>query len=143
MEREVGHRVDWSRVHFLGRVPYADYKRIIQISRCHVYLTQPFVLSWSLLESMSMGATIVASDVAPVREVITHGETGLLADYFQPTDVAQKVIEVLSNPDDFRPMGRAARAHVVEKYDFTTRCLPVHVARINSLLPTDKQVAMT
>jgi glycosyltransferase involved in cell wall biosynthesis len=55
MEREVGDRIDWDRVHFLGRVPYASYRSILQISRCHVYLTVPFVLSWSLLEAMSMG----------------------------------------------------------------------------------------
>jgi hypothetical protein len=65
MEREVGDRIDWDRVHFLGRVPYASYRSILRISRCHVYLTVPFVVSWSLLEAMSMGATIVAVRCCP------------------------------------------------------------------------------
>ncbi len=133
MEREVGDAVDWSRVHFLGRVPFEDYQRIIQISRCHIYLTVPFVLSWSLLESMSMGATIVASDVAPVREAITHGETGLLVDFFQPEQLAAEVVKVLGSPADYAHLGPAARAHVVETYDFLTRCLPEHIAQINAL----------
>ena len=124
MHAEVGPDVDWDRVHFLGQVPYADYQKIIQISRCHVYLTMPFVLSWSLLETMSMGAVVVASDVAPVREAITDGETGLLVDVFDPKALAARVVEVLSRPKDFEHLGAAARDHVVEKYDFLTKCLP-------------------
>ena len=81
---QVGDRVNWEMVHFLGQVPFEDYKKIIQVSSCHIYLTMPFVLSWSFLESMSMQSTIVASDVAPVREAITHGETGLFVDFFDP-----------------------------------------------------------
>ncbi len=142
MEREVGDRVDWSRVHFLGRVPYEDYQRIIQLSRCHIYLTVPFVLSWSLLESMSMGATIVASDVAPVREAITHGQTGLLADFFQPEDLAAQVADVLATPADYAHLGQAARAHVVENYDFLTRCLPEHITQINDLAPNAAPIAL-
>jgi hypothetical protein len=84
MEREVGDRIDWDRVHFLGRVPYASYCSLLQISRCHVYLTVPFVLSWSLLEAMSMGATDRRLRRAPVREVLEHGKTGLLVDFFDP-----------------------------------------------------------
>lgn len=142
MEKEVGHLIDWDRVHFLGKVPYDAYQKIIQISRCHMYLTVPFVLSWSLLESMSMGATIVASDTAPVREVITHGETGLLADFFNPEAFAAQVVDVLARPDDFAHLGPAAREHIVVTYDFTTRCLPEHIARINSLIPAANAIKM-
>jgi len=143
MEREVGDRVDWDRVHFLGRVPYADYQSVIRVSRCHVYLTVPFVLSWSLLECMSMQATIVASDVAPVREVINHGETGLLVDFFDPEGLARQVAEVLARPGDFAHLGPAARARAVAHYDFDTRCLPEHVKRINSLAPRAKPIALS
>src|SRR6056297_563140 len=142
MEREVGDQVDWSRVHFLGRVPYDAYQKIIQVSRCHIYLTAPFVVSWSLLESMAMGATIVASDTAPVREIMTHGETGILTDFFDHEALAERVVEVLSRPADSAQLGPAARAHMVAHYDFRTRCLPEHVARINSLVPADKAIPM-
>jgi glycosyltransferase involved in cell wall biosynthesis len=142
MEREVGDRVDWDRVHFLGKVPYSAYKQIIQVSRCHVYLTVPFVLSWSCLESMSMGATIVASDTPPVREVITHGETGLLVDFHDHEALARQVIEVLAAPRAHARLGAAARDHVIARYDFETRCLPEHVRRINSLVPAAKRLAV-
>jgi glycosyltransferase involved in cell wall biosynthesis len=142
MEAEVGDRVDWSRVHFLGQVPYDDYQKIIQISKCHIYMTMPFVLSWSLLETMSMEATIVASDVEPVREAMTHGETGLLVDFHNPEALAQQVIDVLERPEDFAHLGPAARKHVIAEYDFLTKCLPEHIAEMNALLPQDKQINM-
>lgn len=134
MEEEVGHLIDWSRVHFLGRVPYDLYTQVIQISRCHMALTMPFVMSWSLLETMAMEATVVSTDVASVREAITHGETGLLVDFFDPDALASQVIDVLANPGAYAHIGPAARKHVVETYDFLTRCLPEHVARMNSLV---------
>jgi len=74
----------------------------------------PFVLSWSLLEAMSMGATIVATNTAPVREAVTHGETGMLVDFFDPDGVADQVIDILANPGAHARLGPAARAHVVE-----------------------------
>ncbi|MEM1237619.1 MAG: glycosyltransferase [Pseudomonadota bacterium] len=135
MEAEVGHLVDWDRVHFLGRVPYDTFKSIIQIGRCHIYLTMPFVLSWSLLEAMSMEATIVASDVAPVREVMTKGESGLLVDFFDPDALADRVVEVLAKPKSYAALGKAARAHVVAHHDFKTVCLPRHLTEMNALVP--------
>ncbi|NIZ13206.1 glycosyltransferase family 4 protein [Phaeobacter sp. HF9A] len=136
MEEELGDRVDWSRVHFVGRVPYEQLCKIIQISRCHIYLTMPFVLSWSLLESMAMQATIVAADVAPVREAISHDETGLLVDFFEPSALAAQVCDVLARPENYAHLGPNARAHVVAHYDFLTHCLPEHVSRINGLANT-------
>jgi len=140
MEEELGDRVDWSRVHFLGKVPYDQYQKVIQISRCHMYLTMPFVLSWSCLEAMSMGATMVGTDVGPVREAIRHGETGLLVDFFNPDALADQVVEVLANPESYAHLGPNARAHVVENYDFLTRCLPEHIARINNLVTTGAKI---
>jgi glycosyltransferase involved in cell wall biosynthesis len=142
MEREVGDRVDWNRVHFLGKVPYSAYQSIIQVSRCHIYLTVPFVLSWSLLESMAMGATIVASDTAPVQECMTHGEHGVLVDFFDHEALARQVVEVLESPGDFAHLGPAARAHVQERYDFFDRCLPAHLERINDLVPKKKAIRL-
>lgn len=136
MEKELGDRVDWSRVHFLGRIPYADFQRVVQISRCHVYLTVPFVLSWSLMEAMAMQATVVAADTEPVREVVTDGETGLLVPFLSPGALAARVIDVLARPGDFAALGPAARRHIVEAYDFQARCLPVHLEKISGLLPS-------
>lgn len=141
MEAEVGHLLDWDRLHFLGQVPYESYQQIIQISTCHIYLTMPFVLSWSLLESMSMGATIVASDVAPVREVMTHDKTGLLVDFHDAEAIAAQVVDVLARPRDFAHLGPAARDHVVTNYDFLTVCLPEHIRQINALVPEGKRIA--
>ena len=142
MEAEVGHLLDWDRLHFVGQVPYEDYKRIIQVSSCHIYLTMPFVLSWSLLECMAMEATIVASDVAPVREAMTHGKHGLLVDYFEPQALADQVIDVLKRPKKYAHLGKAARKHVVKTYDFMTVCLPEHIRQINALVPEEKRLPM-
>jgi glycosyltransferase involved in cell wall biosynthesis len=102
----------------------------------------PFVLSWSLLESMAMEATIVASDVAPVREAVTHGETGMLVDFFRPEQVAEQVVDVLAKPADYAHLGPAARKHVVETYDFLNVCLPQHLAAMNALLPAGRQITL-
>jgi len=142
MEEEVGHLIDWERVHFVGRVPYSEFRRILQISRCHIYLTMPFVLSWSLLEAMSMEATVIASDVAPVREVITHGKTGTLVDFFDPGALAERVVDVLENPSNYAHLGPAARTHVVDRYDFLTKSLPAFVDHINALLPQDNKLSV-
>ncbi|MCD9149802.1 glycosyltransferase family 4 protein [Pseudophaeobacter flagellatus] len=140
MEAELGDSVDWNRVHFLGKVPYDDLCRIIRISRCHIYLTMPFVLSWSLLEAMSMQATVVAADVAPVREAVTHGKTGMLVDFFDPAALADQVTDVLENPETYAALGPAARAHILQHYDFLSRCLPEHIAQINALVPRAKHI---
>ena len=142
MEAEVGHLLDWERLHFVGRVPYSDFMRIVQVSRCHIYLSMPFVLSWSMIEAMSMEALVVASDVAPVREVITHGQNGLLVDFFDPEAIAAQVAEVLERPGDFADMRKAARSTAVGAYDFLTVCLPEHIRQINALVPEDKRMAV-
>ncbi|PAU61064.1 glycosyltransferase family 4 protein [Pseudomonas indica] len=96
------------RVHFLGKVPYATYKRVLQISAVHVYLTYPFVLSWSLLEAMASGCLIVGSNTAPVREVIHHGENGLWVDFFDREEIARHVVNALNKPGDFQALRHAA-----------------------------------
>lgn len=142
MEEEVGASLDWDRIHFVGRVPYPNFCDTINLSRCHIYLTMPFVLSWSLLEAMSMEATIVTSDVAPVREAVTHGETGLLVDFLDPSALADQVVDVLTNPGAYAHLGPAARASVVENYDFLTKCLPEHIRLINDMIPAKKRIRL-
>jgi glycosyltransferase involved in cell wall biosynthesis len=94
------------------------------------------------MESMSMGATIVASDTAPVREVMTHGETGLLVDFHDHEALARQVVEVLARPGDYAQLGPSARRRMIERYDFETQCLPEHIRRINSLLPKTRHLSL-
>lgn len=131
---EVKDELDLSRVHFVGKVPYADFLRVLQVSTVHVYLTYPFVLSWSLLEAMSAGCAIVASDTAPVREAIRHGETGQLVDFFDPAALVQQVRALCENPAERARLGAAARAFAVEHYDLETRCLPRQMAWMQGLI---------
>lgn len=121
---EVRDRIDLSRVHFTGKVPYATFVGLMQATRVHCYLTVPFVLSWSLLEAMSAGALVVGSRTEPVEEVITDGQNGRLVDFFDTTEIAQTLTDCLARPDDFRSLRLAARAHIVENYDLTQVCLP-------------------
>lgn len=108
--------IDTKRVHFLGKVPYQQYLNVLQISAVHVYLTVPFVLSWSMLEAMSTGCVVVASNTAPVKEVIEHGKNGLLVDYFSPDAIANQVIEVLSKPEHYAEMRVNARETILQNY---------------------------
>ncbi len=124
--------IDRARVHFLGRVPYGRFIEIFQLSRAHIYLTIPFVLSWSMLEAMACGCLVVGSRTAPVTEVIRDGENGLLAGFFEPMEVAERVIEALDHPDRMAPIRERARRTVVERYDLA-RCLPAQMRLIESL----------
>lgn len=121
---EVAGRIDPGRVHFLGRVPYPVFLTLLQVSRVHAYLTYPFVLSWSLLESMSAGVMVIASDTGPVREVIRDGENGRLVDFFDIKGWSAALIGALENPAANARMRNRARETIVERYDLTTRCLP-------------------
>ncbi|MBO9472862.1 glycosyltransferase family 4 protein [Shimia sp. R10_1] len=124
---------NWERVHFLGKVPYDQFLAMLQLSRAHVYLTYPFVLSWSLLEAMAIGAPIVASDTSPVAEVIKHGETGRLFSFFEGAQMVEEICTVLEDPDLRASMAAASRAFAVKHYDLQTRCLPQQLAWIDQL----------
>jgi glycosyltransferase involved in cell wall biosynthesis len=134
--REVRPRIpdaDWARVHFAGHVPYEHFVPMLQVSTVHVYLTYPFVLSWSLLEAMSIGCAIVGSDTAPVREVIEDGVTGRLVDFFDPAQLAHRVCALLDAPDERARLGAAARERAVAGYDLHTVCLPRQLAWVEGL----------
>ena len=107
----------WSdRVHFTDQIPYHDFKTLMQRSDCHVYLTYPFVLSWSCLEAMSFGCPIVGSDTAPVREMISHRENGLLVNFFDPQAIADSICLMLDQRDEATRMGLRARETIIKKY---------------------------
>jgi glycosyltransferase involved in cell wall biosynthesis len=114
---------DLSRLHFTGLLPYNAYRQVLRASAAHVYLTVPFVLSWSMLEAMAAGCLVVASDTTPVREVIADGRNGLLVDFFSPEAIAARVIETLDRPAWSGELRREARATIVERYDLG-RILP-------------------
>ena len=120
--------LDQSRLHFTGPLAIQDYRRMLRASHAHVFLTVPFVLSWSLLEAMSTSCTIVGSSTAPVCEVIEDGETGILADFFDPFRLAARIGEVLDDKVYAEALGQAARAHMVDHYDLGS-VLPSHFRR--------------
>lgn len=115
--------LDPSRVKFLGLLEPRELARLFQRTDCHVYLTVPFVLSWSLLDALACGAPVVASDTAPVREVIEHGRTGLLTDFFDADELARTVEKVIDDPTGHRALGRAGAELVSERYAMEV-CLP-------------------
>lgn len=114
--RELQGQLDLSRIHFLGPIPYEYLLGLFQISSCHCYLTYPYALSWSMLEAMSCGALIIGSRCEPVQEVIRHGENGLLADFANPEQLAEAVIEALDRRESMRSLRAAARQTVLEQY---------------------------
>ncbi len=103
------------RVHFLGYIPYDQYLSLLQVSAAHIYLTYPFVLSWSFFEAMAAGCLMVASDTAPVRELVRHGDNGLMTDFWDHGRIAQDVLAALEDPRR-QALRQAARATVVERY---------------------------
>lgn len=131
---EVKSRIDLERVHFLGNVPYPIFTQLLQLSSCHVYLTYPFVLSWSCIEALSTGCLVIGSDTGPVREVIEHGVNGLLVDFFNYEAIADAVIRSLSDPASFIRMRQNARASARDNYDLRSVCLPKQLALIESIL---------
>ena len=131
---EVRDRLDLSRVHFLGNIPKPDFLALLQVSTCHVYLTYPFVLSWSLLEAMAAECLIVASGTPPVREAITDGETGRLFDFFDVNGLTDLVVDSLARRDELQHLRRAAREHAVATYDLAKVCLPRQMGLFDGLI---------
>ena len=115
--------IDPERVHFVGLVPYREYLSLLQVSSAHIYLTTPFVMSWSAIEAMAAGCVVVASRTPPVEEFIAHDETGLLVDFFAPDELAETVSQVLADRARHKRLRHAARARIVKDYELSV-CLP-------------------
>jgi len=109
-------QVDLSKFVFTGRMHPTHLARLLATSDLHIYLTAPFVLSWSLMDALSCGAVVLGSDTAPIREMIRDGENGLLADFFDAEALAKKAVAVLRDPTAFRPLGRAAEQMINTQY---------------------------
>lgn len=119
---EVRGSVDLARIHFLGRLDYERYLRVLQVSAVHVYLTYPFVLSWSLLEALSAECAVVASATPPVQEVVNDAN-GRLVDFFDVEGLAATILDILGAPRRFADMRREARRTILDRYD-RRLCVP-------------------
>ena len=108
---------DTNRVHFLGHLDRLSYRTVMQLSTVHVYLTRPFILSWSAVESMSFGCCLVASQTPPVQEVAEDGVNCLMVNFRSPEHIAFRIEEALKDADLRKRLGKAARETVLEKYD--------------------------
>lgn len=136
MLAELDGQIDLNRVHFLGRVPYAQYVSLLQVARVHCYLTYPFVLSWSLTEAMAAGAYVVGSDTEPVRELIRDGETGRLVPFFDRAALSAALIRGLAGDDPEADRIRAnARRLLAENYDLRRVCLPRLIDWVEGFAP--------
>lgn len=121
---EIEKDVDPSRVHFVGWLSHEKLHALMSISAAHVYLTYPFVLSWSLLEAMACEALVIASDTAPVRDVIVPGDNGILVNFSAQEEVADAAISAIRRPDQFLPIRHAARETIRKRFDRQDVCLP-------------------
>jgi glycosyltransferase involved in cell wall biosynthesis len=124
---------DWARVHFLGHIAYEHFIPLLQLSTVHVYLTYPFVLSWSLLEAMSVGCAIVASDTQPLVEAIKHDETGRLVNFFDVAALTNEVCALLDDAEARARLGANAREFAQANYDLKTVCLPRQLQWVQGL----------
>jgi glycosyltransferase involved in cell wall biosynthesis len=131
--REIEGKADLSRVHFTGKIPYPAYLDLLRKSSVHVYLTYPFVLSWSLLEAMSAGCLVVASRTPPVEEVIRDDENGLLVDFFSTEQIAARVDYALRNQEELKALRERARGTVIERFDLKRVCLPAQLGLVARL----------
>lgn len=146
MLAEVGDQLDMQRVRFVGRISHDDFVSMLQVSAAHIYLTYPFVLSWSMLEAMAAGCLIIGSATPPVQEVIRDGENGLLVDFFSPQGLAETLDRALDSPQQMAALRQRARETVVARYDLQRYCLPRHVALVDAVadgrLPPDLDAAV-
>ncbi len=131
MLREV--EIDSDRVHFLGEISYSTHRKILQISSIHVYLTVPFVLSWSALEAMSAGCVVIGSDTPPVKEVIQHNKNGLLVNFFSYQHIADLIDQVFNHPNRMQHLRDQARIDVVKRFDINLT-LAMYEQLINDIL---------
>ena len=130
---EVKDRLDPSRVHFVGKLPYDRLVDLMHVARVHAYLTYPFVLSWSMVETMAAGTLVIGSNTAPVAEVIQDGVNGKLVDFFDVAGWSAALIDALARPEAHDALRAAARRTVRDRYDLRSVCLPKQVELLTRL----------
>jgi glycosyltransferase involved in cell wall biosynthesis len=134
MLQELGSELDLERIHFVGTLEHADYLSLLQVSSVHVYLTYPFVLSWSFIEALSTGCAIIGSATPPVLEVLRDGENGLTVDFFASRMLAERIESVLEQPASMRKIRESARATALERFDLHRVLLPRWEALFDDLI---------
>jgi glycosyltransferase involved in cell wall biosynthesis len=125
--------LDLNRVHFTGWLDYEKYRSVLQASTVHVYLTYPFILSWSLMESLACGCLVVASDTGPLQEIIRDGHNGFLVDINSPSDIAWRIIDVLKNREKVVGIRQQARKTVIDTYSVET-VVPRQIELLNGMI---------
>ncbi|WP_298843890.1 glycosyltransferase [uncultured Roseobacter sp.] len=133
--------LDLTRLHFTGLVSRSDMIRYLRASDAHLYLSAPFVLSWSFVEAMSCGAPLIAARSAPVEEFMTHETEGLLVDPYNTGEVADWVVRLLDDRDLARSLGSAARDRIVRRYDADTIVFPDAARFLSDLLAHSPRAA--
>ena len=128
--KEIDGQYDPSRVHFTGSLNYEDFLKVLQLSKAHVYLTYPFVLSWSMMEAMSTACPIVGSSTEPVKELIKDGQNGLLIDFFDHHALANSIAELINNRALATKLGANARQTILKDYSLD-QCVSRHLALMN------------
>ncbi len=129
--------LDLDRIHFVGKLPFARYVNLLQISSAHVYLTYPFVVSWSLFDAMSCACPIVASATEPVMEFVENNKSGLLFDFYDINEQVEKIEYALNNREKMASIRANARNVIVENYSLS-KMIPQHLEYINSIIQNYK-----
>ncbi len=135
---ELNGQLDINRLHFTGKLSFGDYVKVLQVSRAHMYLTYPFILSWSMLEAMSVGCLILGSDVPTVSEVIKHGYNGMLFPFFDKDALVRTVTDALAHPSNYLSIRENAQLTIQKHYDFNNIIYPHHLALLTRLREQQK-----
>jgi glycosyltransferase involved in cell wall biosynthesis len=135
---ELNGQLDTDRLHFTGKLVFGDYLKVLQVSRAHIYLTYPFILSWSMLEAMSAGCLILGSNVPTVNEVIKHGYNGMLFPFFDKAALVSLATDALAQPQKYYAIRETARLTIQKQYDFNNIIYPHHLALLSRLREQQK-----
>lgn len=133
LKKEYGDSLDWSRIHPVGRVTHSQLRSIYQCSAAHVYLSYPFVLSWSMLEAMSCECLVIGSDTIPVKELIQDGKNGLLVPFSDTQQLKDKIYQALLNPSKYSGIRKEARKTISNNYDLKN-CLKAQVSLLENVV---------
>jgi glycosyltransferase involved in cell wall biosynthesis len=134
MLQELGDGLDLKRVHFVGMLDYFAYLSLLQVSSAHVYLTYPFVLSWSFIEALAAGCLVIGSATPSVLEVLTHERNGLTVDFFDHAQLAECIELALNVPERMSDLRAAARATAEAQFDLNRILLPRWLSLFDDLI---------